>query len=180
MYAAQTGYATTKKRCNISENFELYEDKEFTLGEQDIEGKYRNLVSKNLENGSRARNGLSEYISQDGLLVSELLSSLKEVRFTEKEFSASIPILDIKYPHSGSQKKNSFHLFNNQLNYILTTYFAESEPTKGNVDRFLSNLLIAPLTEKLSYQNTDKWKKKLSNILWGILNDKWFNHKFNF
>lgn len=49
-----------------------------------------------------------------------------------------------------------FYLFNNQLDYILTYNFADSMTTKGNVDRFLSNLLIVLLNKKLSYQNADK------------------------
>ena len=37
---------------------------------------------------------------------------------------------------------------------------------------------MALLTEKLSYQNAEKWIKKLSEIPWGIPNDKWIKHKF--
>ena len=37
---------------------------------------------------------------------------------------------------------------------------------------------MAPLTEKLSYQNADKWIEKLSDIPWGISNDKWIDYKF--
>ena len=51
----------------------------------------------------------------------------------------------------GSQNDNPFYLFDDQLNYALAKYFAESENTKGNVDRFLSDLFISPLTRKLSY-----------------------------
>ena len=35
---------------------------------------------------------------------------------------------------------------------------------KGNVDKFLSNSLMALLTEKLSYQNADEWMEKLLEI----------------
>ncbi len=77
----------------------------------------------------------------------------------------SIPVLDIKYHHPGSQDDNPFHPFNDQLDYALVTYFAEFEATKDNVDRFLSNLLMSLLTEKLSYRNIDKWIEKLSDIL---------------
>ena len=37
---------------------------------------------------------------------------------------------------------------------------------------------MAPITEKLSYQNANGWMKKLFDILWGIPNDKWIDHKF--
>ncbi len=101
---------------------------------------------------------------QDGLLASELSSSLREVRFCEQGFPAGIPVSDIKYHHPGSQNDNPFHPFNDQLDYALATFFAESETTKDNVDRFLSDPLMAPLTEKLSYRNADKWMEKLSDI----------------
>lgn len=42
------------------------------------------------------------------------------------------------------------------MNYTLANYFADSETTKTNINRFLSNPLIALLTKKLYYQNTDK------------------------
>ena len=69
---------------------------------------------------------------------------------------------------------------NDQLDHALANYFAESQTTKSNVNRFLSNLLMAPLTEKLSYQNADKWIEKLLDIPWDISNDEWIDHKFEF
>ena len=66
------------------------------------------------------------------------------------------PISNIKYDHPGSQNDNLFYPFHNQLDYALAHYFAESETTKGNVDKFLSNPLMAPLIKKLSHQNADK------------------------
>ncbi len=163
---------------NISENFGLHEDKEFILEEQDIKGDHRNLVDKSSGTGSYVRDSLSRYTPQDRLLASESLLSLREVKFSKQEFSVGKPVSDIKYHHPSFQSNNTFHSFNNQLDYVLTTYFAESEMTKGNVNRFLSSLLMALLTKKLSYQNADKWIKKLANILQGIPNDKWIDHKF--
>ncbi len=72
----------------------------------------------------------------------------------------------------GSRSNNPFHLFEDQLDYALAHYFAESETTKCNVDKFMSNLLIKPITEKLSYHNTDEWMEKLSVISWEIPNNK--------
>ena len=55
---------------------------------------------------------LPERILQDRLFESESLSSLKEVRLNEQEFSAGIFISDIKYDYSRSQNKNLFYLLN--------------------------------------------------------------------
>ncbi len=130
------------------------------------------MVGESSDTGSHARDSLSERITQDGLLASELSPSLREIRFSKQEFPAGIPVSDIKYQHPGSQNNNLFHPFNDQLDYVLATYFAESETTKGNVDRFLSDPLMAPLTKKLSYRNADEWMEKLSDIPWGIPNNK--------
>lgn len=71
-----------------------------------------------------------------------------------------------------------FHPFNDELDYALAHYFAESETTKGNVDKFFSNPLMRSITEKLSYQNADEWMKKLSTIRWGVPDVKWVELKF--
>lgn len=97
---------------------------------------------------------------------------LEEVKFSKQELSANIFVFNIKYNYLEFQNNNLFYQFNNQLNYILTHYYAESETTKGNVNRFLSNLLLVLLTKKLFYQIADKWIEKLLKIPWGILNDK--------
>lgn len=71
-----------------------------------------------------------------------------------------------------------FHPFNDELGYALAHYFAESETTKGNVDKFFSNPLMRSITEKLSYQNADEWMEKLSTIRWGVPEVKWVKLKF--
>ena len=114
---------------------------------------------------------------QNGLL-SESSSTFKEVTFSESEFPAGTPVSDTQYEHPGSQNNNPFYPFNDQLDYALAHYFAESETTKRNVDRFLTNPLMKPITEKLSYRNADEWIEKLSDIPWGIPDDKWTEHKF--
>ena len=38
---------------------------------------------------------------------------------------------------------------------------------------------MTPLTKKLSYKNADEWMEKLSEIPWGIPEDKWIEHKYN-
>ena len=40
------------------------------------------------------------------------------------------------------------------------------------MNKFLTDLLIAPPTKKLSYKNIDECIEKLSKISWGILDDK--------
>ncbi len=140
-----------KEDENTSDNFGLHGDEKSILEEQDIEVDHRNSVGKSSDTGSHARDGLSGRTPQDGLFASESSSSLREVRFREQEFPAGISVSDIKYHHPDSQNDNLFHPFNDQLDYALVTYFAEFETTKGNIDRFLSDLLMAPLTEKQSY-----------------------------
>ena len=65
---------------NTLDNFGTYEDKKFIPEVQNIEEDQRNLISKSSAIGSRARAGCT---LQDGLLRSDLSSSLKEVRFSE-------------------------------------------------------------------------------------------------
>ncbi len=163
---------------NALETFEPYKDEKSILEKQNIERDYKNLVGKSSDIEICTKNSLSKRISQDRLLASKLSSFLREVRFNEQESLTDKLVLDIKYYHLGSQKNNSFHPFNDQLDYTHVTSFAEFETTKGNVNRFLSNLLIFLFTKKLSYQNANKWIEKLSDILWGIPNNKQINHKF--
>ena len=94
--------------------------------------------------------------SRDGLLASKFLSLLRKEWFTGKEFPAGTPVSDIKYNHPGLKHQNSFYPFNDQLDYALAHYFAKSETTKGNVNKFLSDPLMTPLTKKLSYKNADE------------------------
>ena len=100
--------------------------------------------------------------------------------FSESKFPASTLISNIRYKQPRSQNNNSFYPFNGQLDYILVHYFAHSETTKLNVDEFFINLLMKPMTKDLPYCNADEWIKKLSVILWEILNNKWTEHKFEF
>ena len=87
------------KDDNVSDNFGLYKNEEFIPEAQDIKGDYRDLVGKSPDIGSRAR---ARRTSQDRLLRSESSSSLREVRFSEQKFPASIPVSNIKYYHLGS------------------------------------------------------------------------------
>ena len=107
-----------------------------------------------------------------GLFASKSLSLLREKWFTRKKFSASTPVSDIKYKHLGLKYQNNFYLFNNQLEYGLAHYFAKSKTTKSNLNKFLSDPLMTPLTKNLSYKNANDWMEKLSEIPWGISEDK--------
>ena len=98
----------------------------------------------------------TERTPRDRLLASESLSSLREEWFIGNKFPAGTPVSDIKYNHPGLKHQNSFYPFNDQLDYTLAHYFAESEITKGNVNKFLSNPLMTPLIKKLSYKNADE------------------------
>lgn len=71
-----------------------------------------------------------------------------------------------------------FYLSIDQLDYTSTHYFAKSDTTKCNVDKFFFNPLIKSLTKKLSYHNTNRWIEKLSAILLEIPKNKLSEHKF--
>ena len=114
------------------------------------------MIDKSLDTRICATNSLLGCTLQNKLFTSDLSVSLREVRFSEQEFIINKPILNIKYLHIGSQNNKAFHLFNDQQDYTLTIYFVESEITKDNVNKSLSNLLMAPFTKKLSYQNSNK------------------------
>ncbi len=149
---------------NALGNFRLNENEKSPLEEQDIERDHKNLVSERSDIGSCARDSLSKHTPQARLRGSELSSSLIKVGFSDQKFVVGKPVPNIKYNYPKFQNDNPFYPFHNQLDYGLAKYFAESETTKSNVDKFLSEPLIAPLTEKLSYQNADKWMEKLSQI----------------
>ena len=112
------------------------------------------MISKSSDTGSCAR---AKRTPKNGLLRIQSPSSIKEVRFSEQEFYAGKPASNIKYDHLKSKNDNLFYFFHNQLDYALAHSFAKSETMKGNVNKFLSDLLMAPLTKKLSYPNTKKW-----------------------
>lgn len=92
---------------------------------------------------------------QNGLF-SESSSTFKEIIFSNSKFLASISVSDTKYKQPRFSNNNLFNFFNYQLDYTLAHYFAESETTKRNVDKFLINLLIKRIIKKLSYYNIDE------------------------
>lgn len=92
------------------------------------------------------------WISQNKLLA-ESCSTFREVTFSESEFLANTPVSKTWYKHSGIQNNNPFYPFNNHLDNESAHYFAESETTKWNVDKFLTNLLMEFIIRKLSYCN---------------------------
>lgn len=81
---------------------------------------------------------------------------MKKEWFTKNKFLAGTTISDIKYNHLELEYKNSFYSFKDPLNYALAHYFAKSKTTKGNVNKFLSDPVMAFLTRKLSYKNADE------------------------
>lgn len=95
-------------------------------------------------------------ISQKILLENKFLLVLKKKWFNSHEFLTNTQISNIKYRHLGIKYKSSFYSFNNQFDYVLAHYFVELKTTKGNINKFLINLLIASLTKKLFYKNADK------------------------
>lgn len=101
------------KNVNISENFRFYNNEKSILKKRKIKKDYKNLINKNLNTRNHAKSGLLGYTSQARLFTSELLASLKEVKFNKKEFFAGKLVSDIKYYYPNSQNNNSFYLFNN-------------------------------------------------------------------
>ena len=98
----------------------------------------------------------TEDTSRKVLLTSESLSALREEWFSSYKFPTGTRILDIKYRYPGSKYNSSFYPFNDQLDYALAHYFVESKTIKSNVNKFLTDLLMAPLTKKLSYKDVDE------------------------
>ena len=106
------------------------------------------------------RNGtpitLTENTPLKRLFASKSLPALREKWFSSNKFPANTSISDKKYKHPRSKHKSSFYLFNNQLDYGLAHYFPKPETTKGNMNKFITNPLMAPLIKKLSYKNSEK------------------------
>ena len=71
------------KDKNVSENIRSHKNEKLILEEQDIEGDHRNLRDKNFNTRSHIKKGLVKCIFQAGLLRNKLLSSLKEIRFSD-------------------------------------------------------------------------------------------------
>ncbi len=105
-------------------------------------------------------NGIPEIPTEDTLwkkpFASEFLLVLKEEWFSSHEFLASTPISDKKYKHPRSKYKDSLYLFNDQFDYNLAYYFAESETTKSNMNKFLTDFLMVSFIKNLSYKNANE------------------------
>ena len=139
------------KDKNVSKNVGPYKDKESTLKEKNIKEDHRKLADKSLDIRSHIRDVLSGRISQAELLENELSSFLREVKFSDQKFAASILVSNIKYNHPKFQNNNSFYQFFDQFDYRLAKYFAEFKTTQSNIDKFLIAPFMALLTKKLSY-----------------------------
>lgn len=136
---------------NLSDNFGPHKDEQPALEGTDIEEHIIELVGKSLDTESHIKDILSGRTLQDGLLGSKLSSFLREIRFSDQEFAASISVSNIKYNHPRFLINNPFYLFHDQLDNTLAYKSAESMTTKGNVDKFLSESLMTPLIKRLSY-----------------------------
>lgn len=97
-------------------------------------------------------------------LFASWLLALGEEWFGSHEFPTGIVISDKKYKYLGFKYKSCFYVFNDQLDYNLAHYCTISRTTKGNMNMFLTDLLITSLTKKLSYKNADEWMKKAWKI----------------
>lgn len=88
------------------------------------------MVSESLDTEIYTKNMLSGQIPPNRLLGSELLLFLRKIRFSEKKFSASTSVSNIKYHYPKLQNNDLFYLFNYQLNNALTHYFTKSKLQK--------------------------------------------------
>lgn len=136
---------------NVLDKLRPHEDEKSILKEQDIEDNPKDLVGKSLDVKSQAKDMISGCTPQNQLFKSKLLSSLREIRFTIKEFSTDTLVSNIKYYYPRLQNNNPFYLFHAQLDYVLAHYFAKFGTTKGNIDKFFFEQLMVSLTGKLSY-----------------------------
>lgn len=91
------------------------------------------------------------HILHNGLYKNMLASFQRNVRLSEKTFVISTFLSNMRYDYPKLHNTKFFYNFYNQLNYVLVHYFAESKTIKSNVNKFLSKLLIALLTQKLFY-----------------------------
>ncbi len=75
-----------------------HEKKEYPLGnkEQEVREDQRDSLGQSSDNKS-VKNMPPGHTPQAGLLRSKLSLSLKEVRFCHQEFTAGIPVSNIKY-----------------------------------------------------------------------------------
>lgn len=89
-------------------------------------------------------------------LLGELSRNFKEITFGKPNFLVNISVFDIRFIYPESLNNNVFYPFNAQLNYILAYYFADSETIKYNVNKFLFNPLMKPITKKLLYCNANQ------------------------
>ena len=117
----------------------------------DLFGK---TVTKTTANGTFQM--LTEDTPKKGLFASESLATLRQEWLSNHKFPADTSISDKKYKHLGSKYKNCFYPFNDQLDYGIAHEFANSETTKSNMNKFLTDSLMAPFTEKLSYKNINE------------------------
>ena len=97
--------AMSKKVDNISDHFWPYEDEKSIPEAQNIKRDHKDLVGESSNTGSHAKAGRT---SQDGLLGSESLLSLRKLRFSEQEFSLGTPVSNIKYKISRSKFRYFF------------------------------------------------------------------------
>ena len=155
---------------NIINCLDLLPDKEdislkaSNHGKKRIRSACNNNDNIRLANIDQQRPTTRNWTSQNRLL-NESSQNFREITFSKSKFPLGIPVLNTRYKHLESQNNNPFYLFNDQLNYTLANYFAELETIKCNINKFLSNLLMKPITKKLSYCNINKSIEKLFAIL---------------
>lgn len=68
-----------RKHNNVLGYFEPHKNEKYILDKQDIKKDHKNLISKNLDTKSHAKNNLLEYNPQNKFFSSELLSIIDQL-----------------------------------------------------------------------------------------------------
>ena len=97
----------------------------------------------------KQRPATPNWTSRDRLLSQSSLT-FREMTFSESKFLTGIFILDNTDKYPKSQTNISFYPFNGHLDYALASYFADSETTKHNISKFLTNQLMKSIIKNLS------------------------------
>lgn len=147
------------------------EDKSHFPGEQNHTVTAKDIVGNSINTSTKS--------SDREMFPSESLSLLKKRLFIKREFFASTFTSDNRYSYLRSEYDNLFYSFHDQLDSALSYYFIVSGNTKGKIKRFLSDSLMASLSEKLFYKNANQWMKKLLEIFWGIPENLQIELKFD-
>lgn len=94
----------------------------------------------------------------------DFLQHWKKYGLVVLNFFANIFISNKRYKYLELNNECIFYLFNNQFDHDLAHFFVILQTIMGNMNIFLTNLLMTSFTKMLLYKNIYKWIKKLLKI----------------